>query len=118
MIKNKAQSFLEYILILVAAITALLTIQIYIRGALQGRLKDLANQIGIQYAPKQTVGSSNYTYSTRTNSTSTTFSELDYGMDFDGDGSLSDDVFATETITVSPGERTSLNAAETVQGLP
>lgn len=116
--KNKAQSFLEYTLILIAAITALLTIQIYIRGALQGRLKDLANQIGIQYAPKQTVGSSNFTYSTRTNTTSTTFSEKDVGIDFDGDGSLSDDVFATESVTYSPGDKTSLSAAETVQGLP
>ena len=97
---------------------ALLAIQIYIRGALQGRLKDLANQIGIQYSPKQTTGGSNFTYSTRTNTTSTTFSEEDYGEDFNLDGYITDDVFATETVTLSPGDKTSFNQTETVQALP
>jgi len=116
--KNRAQTFLEYTVILISAVIALLAIQIYIRGALQGRLKNLANQIGIQYSPKQTVGSSNFTYSTRTNSYSATFSEVDYGEDFNNDTVLSDDVFATESATFSNGDRTSLNSAETVQALP
>lgn len=124
MMRNKAQTFLEYTVILISAVIALLAIQIYIRGALQGRLKGLANQLGIQYSPKQTVGSSNSSYSTRTNTTSVTYSELDYlntfgdDVDFDLDGYISDDVFATETVVTSLGDKTSFNQTETVQALP
>lgn len=49
--KKNAQSVLAYALIIGVVVTALLTIQSYTKRAMQGRLKDVADQMGEQFSP-------------------------------------------------------------------
>jgi uncharacterized protein (UPF0333 family) len=63
--QKRGQSTLEYAVLAVVIIGALLTIQVYIKRGVQGRLKSAADDIGDQYSDgnaneiKTTVTSSN-----------------------------------------------------------
>jgi len=48
---NRAQSLLEYSFLLAVLIAALLSMQIYAKRAIQGRLRLNAEELGEQYAP-------------------------------------------------------------------
>jgi hypothetical protein len=52
--RQKGQSTLEYAILIIIIIGALLSIQIYIRRGIQGRFKDSADQIGDQFSPGNT----------------------------------------------------------------
>lgn len=52
-LKKKAQSFLEYSVVIACVAAAYLGLQIYLKRSLQGRLREASDQIGGQYAPKQ-----------------------------------------------------------------
>lgn len=62
--KKKAQSTLEYAVLIIIVIGALLSIQVYIKRGVSGRLKSAADDIGEQYSS----GNTNYTMVTRTSS--------------------------------------------------
>ena len=47
--KKKAQSTLEYAVLIIIVIGALLTIQAYIKRGIQGRLRSASDDIGAQY---------------------------------------------------------------------
>ena len=47
--RNKAQSTLEYALVIAAVIGALLAINVYMKKGMQGRLKESTDQIGKQF---------------------------------------------------------------------
>ena len=54
-LKNKkAQSTLEYAVLIIIVIGALLTIQVYIKRGVQGRLKQASDDIGSQFSPGNT----------------------------------------------------------------
>jgi len=53
---NKAQSTLEYAVIIVCVAAALIAMQIYMKRAVSGRLRQTSDDIGQQYDPKNTVG--------------------------------------------------------------
>jgi Flp pilus assembly pilin Flp len=63
--QKRGQSTLEYAVLVVVIIGALLTIQVYIKRGVQGRLKSAADDIGDQYSDgntnevKSTVRASN-----------------------------------------------------------
>ncbi len=63
--KKRGQSTLEYAVLTVIIIGALLSIQFYIKRGVQGRLKSSADDIGDQYS----VGNTNVYKSTNTSST-------------------------------------------------
>ncbi len=63
-IKKRGQSTLEYAVLVVIIIGALLSIQFYIKRGVQGRLKSAADDIGDQYS----VGNTNVIKTTRTSS--------------------------------------------------
>ena len=68
--KEKGQSALEYTILIIVVLGALLSIQVYIKRGLQGGLFERANQLGKQYSP----GNTNVVIITITNSkTSDTF---------------------------------------------
>jgi cytoskeletal protein RodZ len=48
--QKRGQSTLEYAILIVVIIGALLTIQVYIKRSIQGRLKSSADDIGDQYS--------------------------------------------------------------------
>ena len=52
--KTRGQSTLEYAVLIIIVIGALLSIQIYIKRGVQGRLKSAADDIGEQYSPGNT----------------------------------------------------------------
>jgi hypothetical protein len=52
--KMKGQSTLEYAVLIIIVIGALLSIQVYIKRGIQGRLRSAADDIGDQYAPGNT----------------------------------------------------------------
>jgi len=69
--KMKGQSTLEYAVLIIIVIGALLSIQVYIKRGVQGRLKSATDDIGDQYSP----GNTNVFSVTRTVSNTTdTFS--------------------------------------------
>jgi len=63
---KKAQSTLEYAVVIVCVVAALLAIQVYIKRGIQGRLRSSADSIGEQYAPGNTT--SNTTLNFNSNS--------------------------------------------------
>ena len=58
--KRKGQSTVEYVVLIIVIIGALLWIQIYIKRGIQGRLKSAADDIGDQFS----VGNTNVTRTT------------------------------------------------------
>lgn len=52
--KRKGQSTLEYAILIIIILGALLSIQIYIKRGVQGRLKSAADDIGDQFSPGNT----------------------------------------------------------------
>jgi cytoskeletal protein RodZ len=50
----KGQSTLEYAVLIIIVIGALLSIQVYIKRGVQGRLKSATDDIGDQYSPGNT----------------------------------------------------------------
>jgi len=62
--KFKGQSTLEYAVLIIIIIGALLSIQVYIKRGIQGRLKSAADDIGDQYSP----GNTNWIQTTTVNS--------------------------------------------------
>jgi uncharacterized protein (UPF0333 family) len=52
--QKKGQSTLEYAVLIVVIIGALLTIQVYIKRGIQGRLRQASDDIGDQYSPGNT----------------------------------------------------------------
>ena len=52
--KRKGQSTLEYAILVVIIIGALLTIQTYVKRGVQGRLKSSSDDIGDQFSPGNT----------------------------------------------------------------
>jgi len=70
---KKAQSTIEYAVIITAIVAALVTMQIYIKRGIQGRMRQSADSIGEQYAPTNTT--SDMTTSFSSNSITTTNTE-------------------------------------------
>jgi hypothetical protein len=64
--RRKGQSTLEYAVLIIIIIGALLSIQVYIKRGIQGRLKQATDDIGDQFSPGNTnvvkrVTTSSYT---------------------------------------------------------
>ena len=86
--KKKGQSTLEYAVLIMIIIGALLSIQFYIKRGLQGRLKSATDDIGDQFSP----GNTNALRTTITNSsTNQTFIN----------GVSRDTLLGTETVDVT-----------------
>ena len=66
--RNKGQSTLEYAVLIIIIIGALLSIQVYIKRGIQGRLKSATDDIGDQFSPGNTYVNKH----TITNATETT----------------------------------------------
>jgi len=52
--KQRGQSTLEYAVLIIVIIAALISIQTYIKRGIQGRLKSASDDIGDQYSPGNT----------------------------------------------------------------
>jgi hypothetical protein len=95
---NQAQSILEYTVVIVCIVAALLAMQIYFKRAKEGSLRQAADSLGQQYAPKRAYGDSNLTNYELSQSISETKNEVELGIDLNGDGHATDaDVYGTVT---------------------
>ena len=75
--KRKAQSTIEYVVLVIIIIGALITIQVYIKRGVQGRMKQATDDIGDQFSP----GNTNVVRRMKTDSrTSEAFGILHQGM--------------------------------------
>ena len=52
--KQRGQSTLEYVILIIIILGALISIQFYIKRGIQGRLKSAADDIGDQFSPGNT----------------------------------------------------------------
>ena len=50
--RRRAQSSLEYALLIVAAVAALIAVQVYMKRGIQGRLRASSDQIGSHFEPR------------------------------------------------------------------
>jgi len=83
--QKRGQSTLEYAVLIVVIIGALLTIQVYIKRGVQGRLKSAADDIGDQYSD----GNQNVLKSTTTSSnTVESFNEGQASTNLEGNGEI------------------------------
>lgn len=64
--RKKGQSTLEYAILIIIIIGALLSVQVYIKRGIQGRLKSATDDIGDQFS----VGNTNVTKTTKSHSKS------------------------------------------------
>ena len=61
-IKKKAQAFQEFVILLAIVASAFIAMQIYMKRGIQGRLRDLANQISSkQYESNETTSNTTIT---------------------------------------------------------
>ena len=61
---KRGQSTLEYAVLIVVIIAALIAMQVYIKRGVQGRLRESSDQIGEQFSPGYTVSNqTTYSYS-------------------------------------------------------
>ena len=141
--ENRAQTILEYAAVIACVVAALLAMQVYIKRGMQGRLRQVADELGQQYAPMNTEGNSTLSYSSSTTVEVITLSEREltlkyYGyptdpyadgvvycqdldsdgigdcVDLDGDGILEKDVFATETKSTLHNAKTTQKGEEKI----
>ena len=71
MFNRRAQSTLEYAIIIAVVMAGLWMMQNYLKRGYQGKLKDAADQMGEQYDPKAITAT--YTITAATNVTQTNF---------------------------------------------
>jgi uncharacterized protein (UPF0333 family) len=67
---KRGQSTLEYAVLIVVIIAALIAMQVYLKRGIQGRMRESSDQIGEQFSPGYTI--SNRTTQTYTNTRETT----------------------------------------------
>ncbi len=58
-LRRKAQSFMEYSLLIACFVAAILGLQIYLKRTMQGKFREAADGIGGQYAPQQATSEIN-----------------------------------------------------------
>ncbi len=81
--RKRGQSTLEYAVLIIIIIGALLSIQVYIKRGVQGRLKSATDDIGDQFSPgnmnvvtkTKTAGTSNQTFKAGASATTMTVPE-------------------------------------------
>ena len=54
--KTKAQSTLEYVILIGFVVSALIAMGVYMKRGIQGKLRESTDQIGEQYSAKHTTG--------------------------------------------------------------
>lgn len=105
--KIKGQGSLEYALIIMCVIAALLAMQHYIKRGMQGRVRQNADEIGQQYEPGRVTGTTTTTYNSTSSTVVETLSERELNekypgrnIDLNNDGDYDDtDVYATESVS-------------------
>ncbi len=75
--KNKGQTALEYTVLIIVVMGALLTAQTYVKRGIQGRWKESVDQLGDQYDPRTAETSLRQTMEASTNTLIITMNTTD-----------------------------------------
>jgi len=78
--KNSGQSTLEYAVLIVCVVAALISMKIYLKRSVSGNLRQAGDQIGSQYEPRNTTGSTNTTLSRESYSEVYSFTDPQYQL--------------------------------------
>lgn len=122
---------MEYAVIVACVVGALVAMSVYVKRAMQGRLRQSADELGEQYAPKNTTGISNIAVDSRSTTVTSNVNEKTMyddclkqpGMndvkcreaaDLNGNGQLDEDVFALRSKTTLDSENSNQSSTETV----
>ncbi|MFH1691007.1 MAG: hypothetical protein ABIC68_00335 [Candidatus Omnitrophota bacterium] len=79
MLKKRGQSTLEYAVLIVVIIAALIAMQVYLKRGIQGRMRESSDQIGEQFSPGFTTSNmttNTYTVSQETSDGYTTTTDI------------------------------------------
>lgn len=68
-LNKKAQSTLEYALLIGVIVAGLVAMQLYLKRGYQGKLRENSDQLGDQYSPSYTTGTTKITKESTTNET-------------------------------------------------
>jgi len=124
--RGRAQSVLEYVMIIVCAVLALLTMTKYLKLSVQGKLRQSADEIGEHYNPRHTQGSHTLVIKSKSVTEVKALSEAElnalsypehypYDLNENGDPN-EDDVFGTTTnSTILYGNSTNTRSEEILQ---
>lgn len=119
--KKRAQSTLEYAVIIVCVVAALVAMQIYIKRALSGQLRQIGDEIGQQYEPTKTTGTITTSIDRNTTASTQLFGIDKYGNKISFSGTKALDVnnevkyFVTERTDTLNKEETKRWGEETVE---
>lgn len=72
MLMRRAQSVLEYAVVVTCVVFSLIAMQTYMRRGIQGRLRDQADSLGQPYEPGSTISDTTLESSSSTTTTTTT----------------------------------------------
>jgi hypothetical protein len=111
--KSKAQSMIEYSMMVACLVAALVAMQIYVKRGIQGRIRNAADEIGEQYSTTTTTSSLIQTISNPTpvNITGKTkFMNITYTDRFDGR------VYPNEPVEIMEVERSEQTVVKTEDG--
>jgi len=111
---KRAQSVLEYSLVIACVVVALLTMSRYTKRSLQGKFHRLADELGQQYEPRKTTGTTKYTYNSNSTVWAKTMNEKELKIDLNDNGALEDEVYGSTTNTSISNAVTTHNRSETV----
>jgi len=100
----RGQSAVEYALLAAVLVGALLAMQIYVKRGAMGRLKEAADQIGEQYAPRSATSNLTMTISSNTTTTSTLRKDQDLGRGQTGDVMVTTTTINQDTTTRTGSE--------------
>lgn len=93
--KRRAQSTLEYALVIAAVVAALVAVNVYVKKGIQGRLKESTDQVGKQFDPTSVT----YSWKTESSSNAVTQETRDIAT-----GDTTSNITSGETLTKSEHE--------------
>lgn len=99
---KKGQSTLEYAVVIACIVGALLSMQVYIKRAVSGKLRSAADEIGQQYDPENTTSAAGMTMSINSDVTTTittvTEEDLQKTITTSTINSQEEEVYGTENV--------------------
>ena len=103
---RRGQSVVEYAVMLCAITGALVGMQIYVKRAMSGRIRDVADSIGEQYAPRHATSTTRITHTVGTEAKSVMSNVFGF------------QVMDTTTKILPPGDITRRTGNEQVEAMP
>ncbi|MBU1124497.1 MAG: hypothetical protein KKC84_00550 [Candidatus Omnitrophica bacterium] len=99
-------------------VAALIAMQGYLRRSIQGRLRSVADEIGQQYEPRATTGTSSSSYSSFSYFNTSIVTEEDVGKDMNNDNRTKKDTYGTKQESILVSSRSTQNSSEHIGALP